>query len=599
MIVESAGSSKSSSTLGLRNSASSERVPAGVPNLYRQSVFIEFRDGDQIVESLMLPLPPQSIKVTQPMKKNVSQTGYGAFLNHYGLGLGTISLNGHTGGYGELRKTIGGPNHATEGPWDSGKSAQEILHRIARYPNADKTKANFERLECRIYDLTIYQHQTAFQQHKDSKSISNPLGYVVSIDNFSMDRSTDKYGYYYYTLNATILGYLGEYRQHEFQDPLPLPPSLKAFWQFIGKVQEATAKIHNIRGKVVGALATANSYVNAVQSITQLVESVRAWGRIPAQVQGLLNNAIDTTYDVAASPARLAKDAYQTSKDIYNRSAALLEKVQKDFGEKLKGEYESVYREIEADIASNASYWKQINAAATAMAAQRKTKKAQSNAVATAPSRFATDSPSNQGSKESGQTPRAYGYRLVVKSADMSLDKLAQKYLGDYRQGAVILAANNTGDWDAVAAGTEIKIPLTKPQEQDQNNRIFSENPADILGVDIAHDEEGELMFTDDGNLQRVSGTENLIQAVRHRLDTKLGAEVRKAGYGILLQAGEALGSEQAQSYVSTSILDTLAQEPRIKEVQELQYDIEGDSVVIQVAFESVLGETAFVYRAA
>ena len=591
MIVESSGSSKSSSTLGFRNSASNERVPAGVPNLYRQSVFIEFRDGDQIVESLMLPLPPQSIKITQSMKKNISQTTNGAFLNHYGLGLGTISLNGHTGGYGELRKTIGGPSQTTEGPWDSGKSAQEILHRIARYPNAKNTKANFERLECRIYDLTIYQHQTAFQQHKNSKSIRNPLGYVVSIDNFSMDRSADKYGYYYYTLNATILGYLGEYRQHKFQDPLPLPPSLKAFWQFIGKVQEATAKINNIRGKVVGALATANSVVNAVQSITQLAESVRAWKRIPAQVQGLLNNSIDTTYDIAASSARLTKDAYRVSKDIYNRSAALLEKVNKDFGESLKGEYESVYREIEADIAGNVAYWKHINAAATAMEAQNKTKNAQSNAAAGAPSSFAADSQSN---KETSQT-----YRIVIKSADMSLDKLAWQYLGDYRQGAVILAANNIDDWDAVAAGTEIKIPLTRPQEQDQNNRIFSENPADILGVDIAHDEDGELMFTDDGNLQRVSGTENLIQAVRHRLDTKLGADVRKAGYGILLQAGEALGSEQAQSYVSTSILDTLAQEPRIKKVQELQYDIEGDSVVIQIAFESVLGETAFVYRAA
>ena len=72
MIVESAGKPRSRE-LRIPGSASNERVPAGVPNLYRQSVFIEFRDGDQIVETLMLPLPPQSIKITQPMKKNISQ----------------------------------------------------------------------------------------------------------------------------------------------------------------------------------------------------------------------------------------------------------------------------------------------------------------------------------------------------------------------------------------------------------------------------------------------------------------------------------------------------------------------------------------------
>lgn len=95
----------------------------------------------------------------------------------------------------------------------------------------------------------------------------------------------------------------------------------------------------------------------------------------------------------------------------------------------------------------------------------------------------------------------------------------------------------------------------------------------EIIGKDLKlkFDQLGaDLTVTSDGDLDIVSDEDNLAQAIISRLSTEEGElhDVGHADYGARLDEliGE-VNNENTRERIKASVLDCLAQEPRIKEV--------------------------------
>lgn len=602
-----------------------EKLTASYGKLYQRSVLIEFWKKAQLLESYVLPVPPEAIQISQGQRKSVTQTYSGAIINHFGLALGKLSISGHTGAPGEARETIGGPLKQKEGPFQAGQVAQHLLKRIARYAVAERTKSGFAQIECRIYDFTGAYGASNFNFEQSS---SPPPGYVVSIDDLSISQNANKYGFFQYSLYATIIGYLGEYRGKasgegpvfkdlakpdseelaKTSDALksslvatetsltgsPLALLLNGPIKTLQGVSESLRNIrNNIQRNIAGVTGPIDSLLTAIE---QIGPNILDYQDIVTQCTSAIDRYINRTTGIVRFPARLSRELYDTSKSIYAFFASLPMKIEaaKD---SVIGDYTAFAAQIERDAANQVAYWKPMHELALTLHAAGKTA---TGARAIAPAKIEA-SPSSRlydAAEDSTISAIAYGYRTIIKTPDLTLDKLAEQFLGDYALGVLILSYNNISDWAAIPSGTPVMIPIISEDDIFKPNAVYDSNPLALLGSDISLGPSGILASDNHGNLAIASSLDNITQATINRLNTTLGADIRRSAYGVAIAIGESLGAEQAQNYILLSILDTLAQEPRIKDINNIQFSINSDTAAVEVDITPISGDNIIVTKA-
>ena len=102
----------------------------------------------------------------------------------------------------------------------------------------------------------------------------------------------------------------------------------------------------------------------------------------------------------------------------------------------------------------------------------------------------------------------------------------------------------------------------------------------DNYGKDIKI-ENGDIAILN-GDFATVGSTDNLNQAIQNRLQTALDSRIRLNAYGIAASIGN---TTEIESYLLTSIYNTVMQDPRIKSIESLSYVGNGDQLEIDLKY--------------
>ena len=113
------------------------------------------------------------------------------------------------------------------------------------------------------------------------------------------------------------------------------------------------------------------------------------------------------------------------------------------------------------------------------------------------------------------------------------------------------------------------------------------ENNNGLLGVDV-YLNNGDLQVNQSGDLSWIAGFDNLEQALIHRIRTVIGSLIWHPEYGSNLELIVSRpNTKTLRSFIYTEILNTLINEPRIKNINKLLV-LEFDSSTITIDIEVI-----------
>lgn len=182
-----------------------------------------------------------------------------------------------------------------------------------------------------------------------------------------------------------------------------------------------------------------------------------------------------------------------------------------------------------------------------------------------------------------------YDYTLYTWKSTDTFDKLANDYLGDANLGTLIAYYNGISVEHEIESGTKIKIPILTENTSNQNNKIYAApEKQDNYGIDIQIDKDGNFAVKN-GDFDTVSGSDNLAQGMANRLTTASQKRIRLSAYGIRATIGDTMA---VQSYLMSSIEQTVMQDPRIKTLDELVFNGKKDALNIDLNYTDINGET-------
>lgn len=182
-----------------------------------------------------------------------------------------------------------------------------------------------------------------------------------------------------------------------------------------------------------------------------------------------------------------------------------------------------------------------------------------------------------------------YDFNLYTWKSGDTFDKIARDEMGNADLGTLIAYYNEIADETLIETGTKIKIPVLAKTENNQGNMIYAEPGCqENYGIDIKLGENGELC-TRKGDLEVIEGVDNLSQALSLRLTTASRKRVRLNAYGIRSSVGDTLA---VQSYLISSVEQTVKADPRIKEIEEISLFGNNDKLMINVAFVDINGNS-------
>lgn len=190
------------------------------------------------------------------------------------------------------------------------------------------------------------------------------------------------------------------------------------------------------------------------------------------------------------------------------------------------------------------------------------------------------------------QTIATYGTNITYIAEGQSFENLAKKYYGDVSKANVIASANAASSIEELKqkGSTIVLIPILQKQEYNERNKILGYSfQRDNYGIDIALDEDGNLLLNDEGtDFKFVRGRENISQSILMRLRENVNKRVRLQLYGIKTTLPD--DAVAGVAYIHSSIVQTLKQEPRIKKIKSLSFKGEGDVLRIDLEYEDIGG---------
>lgn len=178
-----------------------------------------------------------------------------------------------------------------------------------------------------------------------------------------------------------------------------------------------------------------------------------------------------------------------------------------------------------------------------------------------------------------------YGYTEKKVTSGDTWDSIAIQVYGDPTLASVIALYNGFDNRDSLNIGDTIFIPVLSATDVIKgNNEIYNKfGIKDNRGIDLFI-KNGDFA-TFQGDLGTVDGINNINQAIKNRLQTNVENRVRLTVYGIKSTIGS---NAEAESYLISSIQETLAQEPRIKSVDKIIYQGSGDHIQITVEYTDI-----------
>lgn len=155
----------------------------------------------------------------------------------------------------------------------------------------------------------------------------------------------------------------------------------------------------------------------------------------------------------------------------------------------------------------------------------------------------------------------------------------------------VNLYKSNVDQGNILSFGSIILIPVSK---NIQNTSVLTSNIDDpqFLGIDVGTDAIGNLLVSN-GDLELVSGTQNITQALYHRLQTPSNSLVLHPNYGNLLNTFIGRANIPTHAFfMEANLTQSLLSDPRIDTVQGTNANIDGDKINIGITVTLKNGNT-------
>lgn len=563
---------------------------ASFPKLYQKSILFEIvniRNPSEIVSAFTLTIPPDAIEITQGQRVTRTKTFGGMFIDDYGLDVARITISGSTGN-SDLRATyIPGRGGMLE--QYTGKTAiYAFRDRIVRYKNLLAGK-DFESYEMRLYDLSTAPDASKLDSVQDSTTD----GWVVSLDDFKIQRSKERPLWYNYTIEliglyplpsprrkvmreiGNIPSATGSISVRDLGDELIAQPDIKVpttkEW-----LKDAVGALRRTLNAIKGAYAWTKNVLNEIDNAFKLVddlegfvvEYIHASGQIITEGFGFYSKIFEIAHFPAAIAIAVMKEinnVMQTIEDQMEYTANLSATLGDDY------DYIMLSCEEAKRIVAQIVVFGKSPAADSEVTVQ-----------------------------VAGKTITIYGTITVIADESTTLEKLAAQYYGDPSMALLIAMYNGITNEDIVS-GMTIKIPQTTRTTRALDNRVYSWDRASNYGTDIRLDpvpHSVKMVIAESGDFAYISGKQNLIQAINLRLSERLGKRLRLTVYGLAISAGAPRTNVAPISYILSNLRDTLQQDPRIKAIDTIKLRGLGDQLYVSfnahavgdsVSYEGVL----------
>lgn len=533
--------------------------------LYRRSVLIEVvnkQNNSQLVEAFTLTLPPDSIEIVQSQRINRTHTFGGVFEDDYGLGTAKITISGTTGNQ-ELRSTYI-PGKGSPKKYSGKEAIYEFRNKIIRY-KVDAEEQGLEKYELRMYDLSVIDEDKWNSADPSSAIYSNYLeAWVISLDDFKISRTKEKPFWYNYSIDLFGIAPLDVYLDKpskELGEPIPSDtPETDTLQNLSDELGGKTSVLQRTRSAVKNAVGVLRRITNTIKNslswgknmidkidnvnvlISDLLAQIDSYNQAATSIITSTTSTYRRVFNVAKFPAAAAKSTLSALRTVI---ADIKDTV--EFSESLQKELGDDYFLFE-----------QVADEALRVAAQ-----------------IVTFGKSNHADSElsttlNGEEITIYGITIYVADATTTLSRVASEMYGDPDKGELIALYNSITD-EEVVVGTVLKIPKIVRPIRDVNNKIYSWDRMSNFGRDIKIDKDGKIVFAEGGDFSIVSEENNMVQAVNLRLNERLGARLRLVTYGISASVGDARSDTSPVAYIISNLVNTLRQDPRIKQVENIK----------------------------
>jgi hypothetical protein len=553
-------------------------------DIWKKSFLIEILyNGD--AESFIFSLPPEGIEINITQRTTETNTFGGVFIDEYGIGIGKIHLSGSTG-----NSNIKIVQVKRNESWMTGKD--EIYHirdKIARYKESERWKQQEIPPRMNLYNLASSYNEAGGWENKNFHIDA----WEVALKDFKISQTSGKPFVYNYSIDFTAIRLLGESKINGRPAPcITKPPDLKWYEKVLKGIETWYGWSETVKNAVQDFRNSVNRYAGEVERYLALIT-----GSIDNYMSALENGVYTVTdvYNtfkrVTMAPADTALRMVAAAKRIRESVEAMVKDIQ-SLPDQWSEKCGSVGKSIESEIKAYESYFEdnmqELENATNQVYAE--TVSGANPEVTIIPGGDTENGPPDGGSDENDETPGgasggvvetviAYGYMRHIATSETTLEKLAEVYLGDPDKAQVLAIMNGiTGD-DEINPGDQIKIPILSENSINALNHIFgSVNNRDTLGIDIAI-ANGILQVGPNGDFVEQVDYKNMNQAIGMRLSESIGNRIRLNTYGIRNVSG--MPDSVASAYIATSIKDTVMQDPRVQQVDNLYFRGNGDAVFV------------------
>lgn len=592
--------------------------------IWTKSFLIEIHYTDQPHEVFTFSLPPEGIEITMPQRVSETKTFGGLFVDDYGIDVAKIHLSGTTGN-SCFKKIYRGMDTAET--WLTGKEEIYYLRdHIIRYKDRGRNK---EVPPIYLYNLG------AQGSVKDSNLVTGMGSSVVDaweviLKDFKITQSKDKPFVYIYSIDFTGIRLLGTSNIPTRPEPGLnegsnkelnfLQKCLNAIEWFYGISQKAKNAVQDARSAVNRFTAEAERYVALITGsfenyIQTAVDAVGIGKDVYGAFKRVTMAPADSALRMIKSLKALRESVEGTLADIktlpeqWNEKYGLKGQVQEATESEIKA-YQRHFEEIMQDTENTAdSLYKETVSSSNPDIIIQNLQGGIKSIPLPPVTQNSSDYNAESGSGENGgdgsngetasgnsessgdETEQAesfeiilvYGYMRHVANSETTLEGLAALYLEDPDKARIIARINGiTGD-DEIQPGDQLKIPVLSENSLNTINQIFgSINNRDTLGIDIAL-EQGILQVGSNGDFITKVDYENMNQAIDMRLSESIGNRIRLSTYGIRNVAG--VPDAVSIAYLTTSIKDTVMQDPRVTGIETIRFRGVGDALFMEFVY--------------
>lgn len=528
-------------------------------SLMDKAYLIEFYNGEILENSFSFCLPPENEQNLVPQRIFETKTYEGAVIDDYGNDTETITLSGST--YNSELRLIYTGNGMPRAV--SGESEIYTLRDLLR---------TFGRKE-KLIDKHVYLYDLAAPKVKTWEVYPKEL---------RIERSKDRPFSYNYSF--TLLATETEKRR------------ISRFnW-----VNELNTMFNRFVTFLVGGLAILMKGMSFFESVVDMIHVIE---NTIAQTESILASYVDVANGYLNAGTNVIKETvglgdYVISTplrvnsmgiSVFNSTKKLLESCNDlkswvrniDSNKEFEKSSDIISRQYNASAEEIVDEWNIL----TNQMCEKAEEIHAISMMATSSSGFVVE----PGGENNDTVRLVYGIKEKILTDNDSWDSIANDAYGDPSLGKLLASYNGTFSEESnsdIVAGKKIYLPILEEAQSTSDNQVYNApGTVDNYGNDILINDNGDY-DVHNGDFACASGVQNLTQALMSRLCTSINNRIRNTLYGIKNSVGYTVAI--ANKYLAASIMQTVLMDPRVNEVQGMEWNGSGSSVQIDFTYTDI-----------